>query len=1109
MGNSLFKEMIIMPFCKRKHGLYRLCMVVFLCMLSVMVLKSQNNYEQLPYFDGFEKKTGWELNVGPNGRNAENRWFVSDMETFMGDSALCISGDGGKTISYTNQTVCVVAQKKIFLPVGKYDLSFVWKCEGELNADGFYVCWVPEGVDINTSLNGEPSVLKYYKLKFNNVELLQGEKSWKTSVVTIDQSVAAANKLVFVWVNNGTVKANGSVVIDNVQISTQNCSRPTNLSILTSGKDVNLAWNGGGRSYDLQYRVVGDSVMHSVTGIRDNMYTIKNVEFGVYDFFVRSCCEGDTSVWIDMKNVLIYDALYEGCIDYIDLQGDGVECVTGVHEPGGRFTAAGKFIPNVREKNEGCVDNGYASALSHHTIHYVPGEVDARTGGGLRTVPEGELASVRLGNWLGGYGEGLTRGGFESVTYTHRLDSGAEEILLLKYAVVIEDPGHEPRTDQPVFMLELLDENDNPLSADGCGDANFVANTKELLSGEDSTWHIMEQGVSIPILWKDWTSVGINLSDYAMHGPTTIKVRLSTYDCALGEHFGYAYFTLQCLQATLKSSSCGDKTAEDINAPDGFDYRWYRKSDGKTACTTQKLQILDKNDSIYTCKMMFKQDSTCYFERDVNIMARYPKPQFFTRWTPQNCEKNRVEFINTSCVSTLRGATAEKCETHKWYLKDGEDWVLVHEDEKLWSYDFPKEGGEFEIWLRAGINGDECVEEIFDTIRVPRLGAVVDTLHVTICEGESYKQKYREEGVYELYNGLSSVSGCDSVSYLDLKIEAMERDTIYAYICGGEEYDLNGQLFGKTGEYHGVNESELEGGECGDTLVTLYLSLLDVRVDEMITLCSGDSLIFDYEIEDGEFLSYQIVFDDDAKSAGFKDTNKLPLPASRIQNKWLSEGGRISLGHTEISDEREEVNPIRPGYYTMNVLFYYVGEGGEERYCEHVVELSVLYSSATMEQKFDNMIVLKDEDNNGGYSFDYYRWYRNGELISEGADSAFVYLLGYDLNSTDVYTVGLIREGEVEEILSCGISLLLETGLTDVFGEEEIMLDRNVLDCGSTLVVDGEGECVVRWWSVTGVLIKEENIVMGEMIETLDERGIYLLELESARHQKVERVIIK
>ena len=85
MENSLFKEMIIMPFCKRKHGLYRLCMVVFLCMLSVMVLKSQNNYEQLPYFDGFEKKTGWELNVGPNGRNAENRWFVSDMETFMGD----------------------------------------------------------------------------------------------------------------------------------------------------------------------------------------------------------------------------------------------------------------------------------------------------------------------------------------------------------------------------------------------------------------------------------------------------------------------------------------------------------------------------------------------------------------------------------------------------------------------------------------------------------------------------------------------------------------------------------------------------------------------------------------------------------------------------------------------------------------------------------------------------------------------------------------------------------------------------------------------------------------------------------------------------------------
>ncbi|MBO5345301.1 MAG: hypothetical protein J6A44_00160 [Paludibacteraceae bacterium] len=1082
-------------FTRGIHNLCRLCVLLLsFCLISPTVF---SQYEKLPYFEGFEKENGWKLNVGPNGNGVNNKWHISNIEAFMGDKALCISDDG-KKLSYTNQAVCVVAHKNIHLPIGKYDLSFVWKCEGEVNADGFYVCWVPEGIDINTSLNGEPNVLKYYKLKFDDTELLQGEKNWKTSVVTIEQSLATANKLVFVWVNNSITKANGSVVIDNVQISTQNCSKPTNISVLVSGKDVDLAWNGGGHSYDLQYRIWGDTTIYNVFGVQDNMYTLKDVEFGVYDFFVRSCCDEDTSVWVDLKNVLVYDALYEGCIDYIDLRGYGVECVTGEHQPGGSFTASGKFIPKVVKEEFGCKNSGYNSELSHHTIHYMPGEVDARTRGGLRTVPEGAFASVRLGNWLGGYAEGFGRGGFESITYTHELDSGADEILLLKYAIVIEDPGHEPRTDQPVFMLELLDENDKPLSADGCGDANFVANTKLLLSGNDSTWHVEEQNVNVPILWKDWTSVGINLTDYAKNGPVKIKVRLSTYDCALGEHFGYAYFTLQCLQATIKSSSCGDKTAEDIKAPDGFDYRWYRKSDGKTACKTQKLQILDKNDSVYVCKMMFKQDSTCYLEREVNIMPRYPKPQFFTRWTPQNCEINRMEFINTSCVSTSRGATAEKCESHKWYLKDGENWVLVHDNEKLWTYDFPEEGGNFTIKLVTGINGDDCVDEAIIEVNVPKLGPVADTLSVTICEGESYKQRYRESGIFELYSGLSSVSGCDSVSYLDLTVAPMERDTIYAYICGGEEYDLNGQFFAKTGEFHGVNEGLVADGVCGDTLVTLYLSVLDVSVDEMMTICSGDSLIIDYEVNDGEFLSYQIVFDDDAKLAGFKDTEKLPLP----------ENGRIALGHNDISDEREEINPIRPGYYTMSVMFYYVGDAEEVSYCEHVIDLTVLYSAETMEQKFDNMITLLDSTTNGGFDFDYYRWYRNGELICEGRDSSFLYLEGQNLNPTDVFTVGLTREGEEDEVLSCGMTFKLGTSL-DNLETTKIKLNQNIVSLGSTVMIMGEGECNIRWWSVTGILLKEEFVVMGERLTTPQMSGFYLLEIETDACRMLERVIVK
>lgn len=49
-------------------------------------------------------------------------------------------------------------------------------------------------------------------------------------------------------------------------------------------------------------------------------------------------------------------------------------------------------------KAVGVVDKGYDNIESRHTIHYVKGETDPRTENKLKTIPDGEIASVRLGN---------------------------------------------------------------------------------------------------------------------------------------------------------------------------------------------------------------------------------------------------------------------------------------------------------------------------------------------------------------------------------------------------------------------------------------------------------------------------------------------------------------------------------------------------------------------------------------------------------------------------------------------------------------------------------------------------------------------------------------
>jgi hypothetical protein len=286
-----------------------------------------------------------------------------------------------------------------------------------------------------------------------------------------------------VWANNATTTSKPSIVVDNIQIAKseiQGCGKPMNVKVSTLSSDVTVSWTGGALGYELMYRKSGEKDPVVVTGINQTSYVLKGMAEGIYDIFVRSCCPGDISIWVIKNNVLVYDAAAH-CIDFINWDSEGTECRTGNHKCGGRFVGD-KFVPKIDDdvpQQKGAVDYGYNSIESRHTWHYMPGEMDARTGNELPTVPEGEVVSVRLGNWNMG-------GEFESVTYTHQIDSGSNMILLLKYAIVIEDPGHPDKTDQPVFMLELLDEYNNPLDPSGCGDANFVANTTELIENPDA-----------------------------------------------------------------------------------------------------------------------------------------------------------------------------------------------------------------------------------------------------------------------------------------------------------------------------------------------------------------------------------------------------------------------------------------------------------------------------------------------------------------------------------------------------------------------------------------------------------------------------------------------
>ena len=134
----------------------------------------------------------------------------------------------------------------------------------------------------------------------------------------------------------------------------------------------------------------------------------------------------------------------------------------------------------------------------------------------------------------------------------------------------------------------------------------------------------------------------------------TIKVQLTTQDCELTAHCGYAYFTLGCIDAAIKSTSCGEDINVSLVAPDGFRYTWYHFDDNRQQIIDSKEKELDvpSNDTAtYYCRIDYLDPEGCDFTLHTEVRPRIPFANFDYEWIPNNC-KNQVKFSSKSEVLT-------------------------------------------------------------------------------------------------------------------------------------------------------------------------------------------------------------------------------------------------------------------------------------------------------------------------------------------------------------------------------------------------------------------------------------------------------------------------
>jgi gliding motility-associated-like protein len=213
--------------------------------------------------------------------------------------------------------------------------------------------------------------------------------------------------------------------------------------------------------------------------------------------------------------------------------------------------------------------HGFVSdPIPRHLIIKSPGSFDPNTGDSLFTLPPGDSFCARLGNDnIGAEAEELR--------YSFQVTSD-NNLFIYKYAVVLEDPGHEP-AHQPSFTIEVRNQN-GILFDPQCG--YYYVYAQPGLPG----WHTCTNINGNTVVWKDWTTVGLDLSK--LEGQT-VTIVFITRDCEQSGHFGYAYLTTRCDKLQLVVGFCVRDSTVTVTAPPGFSYLW---NNGET---TQTISIVN------------------------------------------------------------------------------------------------------------------------------------------------------------------------------------------------------------------------------------------------------------------------------------------------------------------------------------------------------------------------------------------------------------------------------------------------------------------------------------------------------------------------------------
>ena len=265
----------------------------------------------LPYNTGFEatNDTAWNYMQADN-----NRWYIGTATSHVGARSLYVSSNGGATDSYVSDETRTFAYRVLSLTEeGDYDISFDWKAAGEpvtIDDDYLRVYLAPEDAAPNAGMATIPD--SWMTL----TDPLSEETDWQ-SIYTVGSIETPGNYLlIFCWKVDALTVNNPAVAVDNVSVSVQSCTPPTDLTYgIATATSISFTWTavGGEQAWDVS---IDNGPWQRVA---ETSYTANGLTSDAdHEIAVRAVCgEGDYSF-------AITGTMHTGTLGIYDTESNGV-----------------------------------------------------------------------------------------------------------------------------------------------------------------------------------------------------------------------------------------------------------------------------------------------------------------------------------------------------------------------------------------------------------------------------------------------------------------------------------------------------------------------------------------------------------------------------------------------------------------------------------------------------------------------------------------------------------------------------------------------------------------------------------------------------------------